>query len=92
MIDGLKPYPAYKDSGVPWLGEVPEHWQVLPNLTLVRQRKRFVGARHTDFQLLSLTKLGVIVRDLTTLKGKFSVDMGTSKEVLPGNLVFCLFW
>jgi type I restriction enzyme S subunit len=21
------PYPAYKDSGVPWLGEVPEHWE-----------------------------------------------------------------
>ena len=28
MIDGLEPYPAYKDSGVPWLGEVPEHWEV----------------------------------------------------------------
>ncbi|MGH8470742.1 MAG: restriction endonuclease subunit S, partial [Gammaproteobacteria bacterium] len=28
MIDGLKPYPAYKDSGVPWLGEVPGHWEV----------------------------------------------------------------
>ncbi|MDW8356211.1 MAG: restriction endonuclease subunit S [Bryobacterales bacterium] len=28
MIDDLKPYPAYKDSGVPWLGEVPEHWSV----------------------------------------------------------------
>ena len=28
MIDGLKPYPAYKDSGVPWLGEVPEHWEL----------------------------------------------------------------
>ena len=24
-----KPYPAYKDSGVEWLGEVPEHWEVL---------------------------------------------------------------
>lgn len=23
-------YPAYKDSGVEWLGEVPEHWEVLP--------------------------------------------------------------
>ena len=23
-------YPAYKDSGVEWLGEVPEHWQVRP--------------------------------------------------------------
>jgi len=23
-----KPYPAYKDSGVEWLGKVPEHWEV----------------------------------------------------------------
>jgi type I restriction enzyme S subunit len=23
-----KPYPAYKESGVPWLGQVPEHWEV----------------------------------------------------------------
>lgn len=24
----FKPYPAYKDSGVEWLGEVPKHWEV----------------------------------------------------------------
>ena len=24
----FKPYPAYKDSGVEWLGEVPEHWRI----------------------------------------------------------------
>lgn len=24
-----KPYPAYKDSGVKWLGRVPEHWYVV---------------------------------------------------------------
>ena len=24
----LKPYPAYRDSGVEWLGEVPAHWEV----------------------------------------------------------------
>ena len=23
-----QPYPAYKASGVPWLGDVPEHWEV----------------------------------------------------------------
>ena len=28
MISDLKPYPAMKDSGVEWLGEVPEHWEV----------------------------------------------------------------
>lgn len=30
MITNLKPYPAYKDSGVEWLGEVPAHWEVVP--------------------------------------------------------------
>jgi type I restriction enzyme S subunit len=25
-----KPYPAYKDSGVEWIGKVPEHWRIVP--------------------------------------------------------------
>lgn len=24
----MKVYPKYKDSGVPWLGDVPEHWEI----------------------------------------------------------------
>ncbi len=28
MITKLKPYPAYKDSGVEWLEEVPAHWEI----------------------------------------------------------------
>ena len=28
MIAEFKPYPAMKPSGVEWLGEVPEHWDV----------------------------------------------------------------
>ena len=27
-VGELKPYPEMKDSGVPWLGEVPAHWKV----------------------------------------------------------------
>ena len=27
-VNGLRPYPAYRDSGLDWLGEVPEHWEV----------------------------------------------------------------
>ena len=26
MIADLKPYPEYKESGLPWLGQVPRHW------------------------------------------------------------------
>ena len=28
MTGALKPYPAYRDSGLPWLGRVPKHWEV----------------------------------------------------------------
>ena len=27
MIDDLKPYAEYKESGLPWLGQVPGHWE-----------------------------------------------------------------
>lgn len=26
MADGLRPYPDYRDSGAPWLGDMPSHW------------------------------------------------------------------
>ena len=26
----LKPYPQYKESGVPWLGMIPKHWEARP--------------------------------------------------------------
>ena len=29
MIADLKPYPEYKESGLPWLGRVPGHWAIL---------------------------------------------------------------
>ncbi|RJQ26843.1 MAG: type I restriction endonuclease subunit S, partial [Peptococcaceae bacterium] len=31
-------YPKYKDSGIEWLGQVPEHWEVkrLKQLAFVR--------------------------------------------------------
>jgi type I restriction enzyme S subunit len=25
-----QPYPKYKESGVEWLGEVPEKWKIIP--------------------------------------------------------------
>ena len=36
-----KTYPEYKDSGVEWLGEVPEHWSTLP---IKKVSKIFNGA------------------------------------------------
>lgn len=42
MTVDLKPYPAYKDSGAPWLGSVPEQWETVP-LKRVARMKSGVG-------------------------------------------------
>ncbi len=32
----LKPYSEYKGSGVPWLGQVPEHWEIRRQRNVMR--------------------------------------------------------
>ena len=91
MSAKLRPYPAYKDSTMPWVGNIPNHWLMTPNRAMVSRRKILVGTAYNDYRLLSLTKGGVIVRDISTARGKFSADMGTCQEVRHGDLVFCLF-
>jgi type I restriction enzyme S subunit len=54
MIEGLKPYPKMKDSGVPWLGQVPEHWSVVRIKALFRETDSRCGGG--EGVLLSLTR------------------------------------
>ena len=91
MIADLKPYAAMKDSGVPWLGQVPEHWDLVPNRALMTVKKQIVGERADDYTLLSLTKRGIIARDMVNPEGKFPTSFETYQAVEPGDLVFCLF-
>ena len=46
MNTDLRPYPAMKNSGVPWVGEVPTHWQTERTKWLFRKMDRPV--RDTD--------------------------------------------
>jgi type I restriction enzyme, S subunit len=85
MIEGLNPYPSYKDSGVPWLGEVPKHWQVrkLRNLLApVTERNR------PDLPLLSVVReKGVIQRDTTSKAENYNFipdDLSNYKVVRVG--------
>jgi type I restriction enzyme S subunit len=56
-----KPYPKYKDSGVEWLGEVPEGWEILKGKRLYTQRKE--SAKKADIQLAASQKYGVIPQE-----------------------------
>jgi type I restriction enzyme S subunit len=91
MIDGLKPYPEYKESGLPWLGRFPAHWELIPNRALMQEQRKVVGEKAADYTLLSLTLGGIIPRNMETPKGKFPAQFNTYKVVRPDDLVFCLF-
>jgi type I restriction enzyme S subunit len=88
---GLDPSVRLKPSGVEWLGDVPEHWEVVPNRALLRLEKRLVGGAWREYPLLSLTKRGVILRDMENPEGKFPTSFEIYQEVRPGDLIFCLF-
>ena len=91
MIEGLKPYAEYKESGLPWLDAVPKHWDMAPNRALMRDQRQVVGSMASDYTLLSLTLRGVIARDMVNPKGKFPARFNTYKMVNPDDFVFCLF-
>ena len=40
MISNFKPYPEYKESGLPWLGRVPGHWDARRMKFLFQERSQ----------------------------------------------------
>lgn len=59
MSAGLRPYPAYRASGEPWLGEVPEHWTLHRTKTVLHER---IERGHPDEPLLAATQTKGVVR------------------------------
>ena len=90
VTHGLNPDVKMKATNIPWLKEIPEHWRFMRNKSLLKLTDEKVGDRK-DITLLSLTKQGVIIRDLSEGKGKFPKDFDSYLVVRPNNLVFCLF-
>ncbi|MHC5552619.1 restriction endonuclease subunit S [Vibrio parahaemolyticus] len=84
-------YEAYKDSGVEWLGDIPASWSLLANKHIFRLKKKQVGKRSNEYDLLSLTLRGVIKRDMENPEGKFPAEFDSYQEVRCGDFIFCLF-
>lgn len=91
VTKGLDATVPMKDSGVDWVGEIPEHWEVIPNKYIFKQKKVLVGKKSAEYDLLSLTLRGIIKRDMENPEGKFPAEFDTYQEVQKGDFVFCLF-
>ena len=84
---GLNPNARMKDSGVEWIGEVPEHWEVsrLRNYVSIFSEKGFPNAT-----LLSVTREhGVILRSFDKDENHNYIpdDLCNYKRVLSGDFV-----
>jgi type I restriction enzyme, S subunit len=87
MTDGLRPYPEYKDSGLPWLGKMPAHWDVRRNGRLFAQRNE---TGFGDLPILEVSlKTGVRVRDMENLKRKQVMsDRDKYKRAVKGDIAY----
>ena len=82
----LKPYPEYKDSGLPWLGDIPAHWQVLRIKNIFRE----MDERSGDGKgiLLSLTRIrGLLPQTEATNRLASAEDLSKYKVCKPRQLV-----
>ncbi len=89
MIDGLSPYPKYRDCGVPWLGEVPSGWEIRRGKWIFRTQKELNRDR-TNKNVLSLTLRGVVNNDPDDPEGLVPKDYATYQLFGKGDLVFKL--
>ena len=81
QLGKYQPYPDYKDSGVEWLGEIPEHWVVnrIKNITEINPPKSEVRSLPSGMDVTFLP--------MEAIGEKGELDISRSKqlgEVLTG--------
>lgn len=74
-----------------WFKDFNSKWAKTKNRSLFEITKTIVGSKWTEFDLLSMGKAGVFLRDSDSGKGKFPSSFKDYQIVKPGDLIFCLY-
>lgn len=85
-----EPERAMKDSGVEWIGEVPEEWSVSKVKYNFSTFKKIPGKESEKYERLSLTMNGVKHREKWTAEGLQPKDFMSYQLLRKGDLVFRL--
>lgn len=88
VTKGLNPDAKMKDSGISWIGEIPEHWEVKRVGSFLRERKEKYNGDNT-LGILSLLKgLGIIpYEEKGNIGNKAKEDLSTYKIARKGDVV-----
>lgn len=79
-----------KDSGIEWIGEIPEEWEVLAHKYIMHKEKS-ICEHYSGEDVISLTLNGVVKRDLENPSGKMPTTFDGYQFVDPNDLLLCLF-
>lgn len=84
---GLDPHAPLRDSGIPWLGEIPAHWETRRLAWLFRERD---DRGEPDLPLLEVSiNAGVVVREFSDERiESTAADFNTYKVARRGDVVF----
>jgi type I restriction enzyme S subunit len=83
---GLDPDAPLRDSGIPWLGEIPAHWELKRGKWLFRERDE--RSEHGEETLLSLRmERGLVPHNDVSEKQTRSEELIGYKRTSPGELV-----
>ena len=80
-----------KNSGVEWIGEIPDEWDIYRNKNAFICNKEIVGKNSNITQLLSLTTSGIKCKDINNAEGKLPESFDTYQYVKKNDVVMCLF-
>lgn len=80
-------YPTYKASGVEWLGEMPEHWEVLPGRACFREKSKEPNLGLLEKTVLSLSYGHIVVKPPEKLHGLVPSSFETYQIVDPLDIV-----
>lgn len=86
VTKGLNPNVTMKDSGVEWIGEIPEHWGCHPVYVYFDERKN-LNYRMQEQNLLSLSYGKIIRKDINTNGGLLPVSFTTYNIVEDGDII-----
>ena len=85
----MEEYSKYKDSGVKWIGEIPEHWEV--KLLSQMATLHYLSNKDVHHQnLLSLSYGRIINKDINGVSGLLPASYDTYQIIEDGNIVLRL--
>lgn len=79
-----------KDSGIGWVHEIPNDWDVIRGKYLFTNDKMLVGAKVEEYERLALTMKGVVKRSKDDTEGLQPDKFNTYQILKTGELVFKL--